>query len=273
MRSENKPYVWRSSSHYPRRAYLEYNRREGGADQYIFLQASSVKETNYDLILRCKAKDDVFTKFDVLENSTVAPIVNKKVVDLLNNVCPTDFQYFPVTIINFPDTEEYINKDYYLLNITKHVDSVDRSISYIETREGDVDIKSINKLYFKPDCMGSVHLARERYFHPLKLVSPFLVKEFKNHKIKSVNFLTDIESYHRPFPEEYLTHTFPEDPEAAKRSFVCLLNNTADYEFFKTRIHNMSPEVLDALIEMTLSRSSFHKEQCEEIREIMRKRW
>jgi hypothetical protein len=272
MKYEDKPYVWFNSNRYPRKAYLEYNWRKEKTDQYIFMQAEPVLDKDYDLVLQCGADEEVFNKFDILENSTVAPIVNQKVLDLLADLCPNDYQSFPVSIINSSESNKYINRDYFLLNIVKEVDSIDRDSSYLRFIEGGAHIMGINKLYFKSGCMGDSHLAREKYYHPLELVSAKLVNEFKKRKIKGVRFFTDIEAYHRPFPEEYLTYIFPENPEAAKRAFVAELNTTESYEFFKTRIHKMPPEILEALIEMTLSRSSFHAEQCAELRVLLKQK-
>jgi hypothetical protein len=272
MESENKPLVWRNSNSYPRKAYLEYDWRQEKTDRFIFMRAEPIIEKDYELKLHCGASEEVFKRFDVLESSIGSPIVNQKVLDILRDICPNDFQSFPVIIINKNKIKEYKNRDYFLLNITKEVDSIDRDLSYLRTGETNDDIMAINKLYFNSSGMGASHLAREKYFHPLKLVSPLLAKEFKKQKIKGVRFLTGIEAYHRPFPEEYLTYMFPENPEAAKRAFVAELNTTESYEFFKTRIHKMPPEILEALIEMTLSRSSFHAEQCTELRELLKQK-
>lgn len=267
---ENKPYVWWDAGNYPDQGLLEYNWRKQKTDDLIFMRAHSVPAENYNLVLQCGIAEEKFKKFDILPNLTVAPIVNKHTVKILSQICPDNFQAFPVTIINKPTITTYENYDYFLLNITQEVDSIDRNKSYLKFWDDGKDIRSIRKLVFKPGSMNGVYLAREKYFHPLLLISPTLVKVFQKEKIKGGRFITDLEAYNESFPEEYIIKTFPEKPESAKRYFVSQLNTKEDYEFFKTRISKIPPDILEALIDMTLSRSSFHKDQCEEIREIMR---
>jgi hypothetical protein len=268
---ENKPYVWWSAGNYPQKGYLKYNWEKRKTDRFIFMRSQIVPVQKYDLILECGLAQEQFTKFDLLPNNIGSPILNQRALNILSAICPHDFQAFPVTIVNSLKINAYENHDYFLINITHEVDSVDRETSYLDLGSDGVDIEDIKKLFFKPNCMGDFHLAREKYFHGLKLISSILVKAFKKEKIKGGSFLTDLESYHQLFPEEYLEIMFPQDPEAAKRYFVGRLNDKKSYEFFKTRLHKIPREILESLIEMTLSRSSFHKEQCEEIREIIDK--
>ncbi len=266
---ENRPYLWREAENYPKKGLLEYNWREQNIDDLIFMQAHFIPEQGYDLILRCGIAEEKVKQFDILPNLTVAPIVNQRTIDILSIICPDDFQAFPVIIINHSKIASYENHDYFLINITHDVDSVDRETSYLDIGKDGIDIERIKKLFFKPGCLGERHLARERYFHPLELISLNLVQAFRKAKIKGGRFLKGHEAYHIPFPEEYLAIVFSEKPESAKRYFVSQMNDKESYAFFKTRIPKIPRDILEALIEMTLSRSSFHKEQCEEIREIM----
>jgi len=268
---ENKPYIWWNAENYPQKGHLKYNWREQETDDLIFMRARPVSKQEYNLVFQCSLEEDKFLKFDILPNLSVAPIANKRVIDILFAICPNDFQAFPVTIVNSPKLSAYENHDYFLINITQEVDSVDRELSYLDLGKDGIDIEYIKKLVFKPVCMDDKHLACEMYFHPLELISPTLVKAFKKEKIKGGRFLTDVESYNESFPEEYLACMFPEDPEVAKRYFVSQLNDKEDYAFFKTRIPRIPNNILETLIDMTLSRSSFHKGQCEEIREIMKR--
>lgn len=268
---KNKPYVWGDAENYPQKGLLEYNWREQKTDDLIFMRGHPVPEQDYNLIFRCDLDEERFQKYDILPNLSVAPIVNQRTSILLSSICPTDFQVFPVTIINGPKTTSYENHDYSLINFTRQIDSVDREHSYLDVRQNKKTIRNIRRLVFKPGCMGDFHLAREMYFHPLGLVSPTIVKAFKKEKIKGARFLTDLESYNESFPEEYLASAFSQKPESAKRYFISQLNDKERYAFFKTRIPKIPREILESLINMTLSRSSFHKEQCEEIREIMKR--
>jgi len=69
-----------------------------------------------------------------------------------------------------------------------------------------------------------------------------------------------------------IVDSFNRTPEEAKRIFILTLNNKEKFNAFKLIIPNIPPNILESLIEMTLSRSSFHKEECEEIKKIMREK-
>lgn len=64
---------------------------------------------------------------------------------------------------------------------------------------------------------------------------------------------------------------FRENPMAAKGYFIDMLNRKTQYEIFKTKIDKIPPHILETLIEMILSRSSFHQEQCDEIKKMIQK--
>lgn len=70
-------------------------------------------------------------------------------------------------------------------------------------------------------------------------------------------------------PDQRLQLYFEQDPEQAKQIFVQILNNTQMYEVLKKRLHLLSHHILETLIEMTLSRSSYHQEQCEELKKLL----
>ena len=177
---ENRPYVWWNSESYPHhKGLLEYDWRRRKTDRFIFMRSQFVSEDNYDLILECGIKEDRFQEFDILPNNIGSPIINQRTIKILSQICPDDFQAFPVTIINKPKIIDYENHEYFLINITQEVDSIDREKSYLKFWEDGKRIRDIRKLFFKPGCMGAIHLAREQYFHPLELISPTLVKAFK----------------------------------------------------------------------------------------------
>ncbi|ARN84930.1 hypothetical protein [Candidatus Nucleicultrix amoebiphila] len=76
----------------------------------------------------------------------------------------------------------------------------------------------------------------------------------------------------KSFSETYLVELFSESPEEAKRYFIRTLNNKENYELLKSLIPKIPSDILKILIEMTVSRSSFHKDQCAEIKDIMEKK-
>lgn len=70
-------------------------------------------------------------------------------------------------------------------------------------------------------------------------------------------------------PDQRLRLYFEQDPELARKAFINILNKAPMYEVLKKRLHLISASIIESLIEMTLSRSSFHEEQCKELRELL----
>jgi hypothetical protein len=112
------------------------------------------------------------------------------VVDKLAAICPEDFQAFNVEIHNLdPNGEQFINKDFYLINILHRIDAIDREKAIIEDW-GD-NYFNVKKKVFRDDGMQGHMLARDELTGSI-LFHPKLAAEFK--KSKGVQFLSDAES-------------------------------------------------------------------------------
>ena len=149
---------YKSNSH-----ILEYKWRERKTDSYIFMQGKNlpfdcgyVERLNtlqdpkdYDLIYHAEISEEKLKGYACMPNNSQAPLVNQKVLDMLLELCPDEFQYFPVTIVGEnPKYPFFENHDYCLINICKTVDIVDQSQSKIKYFEsGNFD--SIEKLFIK----------------------------------------------------------------------------------------------------------------------------
>ncbi len=72
-------------------------------------------------------------------------------------------------------------------------------------------------------------------------------------------------------PDQRLPLYLEQEPELARKAFINILNKREMYEVLKKRIHLIPASVIESLIEMTLSRSSFHQEQCEELKKLLKK--
>ena len=104
---------------------------------------------DYDLIYHAEISEEKLKGYACMPNNSQAPLVNQKVLDMLLELCPDEFQYFPVTIVGEnPKYPFFENHDYCLINICKTVDIVDQSQSKIKYFEsGNFD--SIEKLFIK----------------------------------------------------------------------------------------------------------------------------
>lgn len=261
-------YLWSSISKYPVKGVLHMV--TPGSDARIFYIGEKVTTQISKLSFKCAIKHSLLRQFDVLENFIGAPIVNKKVLEILSRVCPQDFEAFPIVVCNQDKTQEFEDRNYYIINILRVLDHINDDESYVmHHRIEDQEITDIRKLKLHNHCMRTVHLSRDKQFLPLIVVSSMLVSEFRKHKIKGVRFMRPEEVYDRPFPEEYLIGMYPIDAEAAKRYFLGQLNSKEEYAYFKTRVPRIPQELLHQLIDMILSRSDFHREQCEELLRLM----
>ncbi len=287
MSNKNIVYIWRIPADFPINHILEYRWKERRTDSSIFMDGkrlpveatrsiqteNNMEHPDYDLVFNSNLTEEKLLKYDCIPNSLGGrpPIVNSKVLEFLKLECPDDFQDFTIEINGFDKSGKcYSNKGYHLLNIVNCVDSIDKENSICQCYpNGEVDI--LKKLVLKKNALGKHHMARLDMYTPLLLVSDNIVSIFKAEKIKGVSFLTDSEAFPYTPTEEVIIGLFKANPEAAKRYFVSQLNTKEDYEFLKTRVHKVPQEILEALIEMTLSRSSFHAAQCTELLGLLEK--
>ena len=203
----NKPYILRDSySTY--KHMVDYKTEERKTDPIIFMQGHALPfdtgnpnlactkddPKGYDLVFHAEVEEAVFTKYDCLPNNKYAPLVNARVLEILQELCPHDIQAFPATIVSeVPEKFAFENHDYWVVNITKTVDGIDKELSDFDKFESG-RIKDIHKLILRDvQCMGSSHIVRQHDYHVEILVSPTLVKAFKKAKIKGVKFLKDTE--------------------------------------------------------------------------------
>ncbi len=280
--------IWEMPQYFPNKNIVEFSKSDHNVSSLIFMQGralpfQSIYEHYADTLrdpgsynLRLISENNIkkTSAYDCLPNNMhgMPPVVNKRTLDILTDFCPNDIQYFPILIECQGGKESDARfLDYFLINIITKVSAIDADTSYVRYNEGGRSVSNIKKLFLQQDAMVSCHLAREEAFLPLKLVSRELANILVQEKITGVGFYRPLEIYNDPFPDEYLVETYPNNPEAAKRSFVTQLNTTEYYEFFKTRVHLLPREIIEGLIEMTLSRSSFHAEQCAELLSIYNK--
>lgn len=190
-----KPLIWDIPEDFKELHIMDYNWRpmEERTDSLIFMRGKrlpcedvgqikcSLDPKEYDLIFVSEVRPEEFTKFNCLPNNAASmpPLVNKKVLDILNKHCHEDIQAFPATII--PDKNSkysFENHDYWLINITKLVDAIDLEKSALSFfAEMPNRVSRIKKLSFLDNV--SSEIARVSNDHTLKIVSPSLAQAFK----------------------------------------------------------------------------------------------
>lgn len=203
-----KALIWQTSEKFKNKHILDYKWRERVTDIYIFMGGKilpspdvgrlrySQDPKDYDLIFESACQPKEFLKFDCLPNNGTAPLVNKKVLDIFNKLCPNDIQAFQATII--PDKKSkhrFQNHDYWLINITKQMDVIDlenSELSFFE--EAPSSISSIKRLLFLNNVnTDTCFIARAPNRCSLEIVSPSLAQAFKDAKVTGVRFIEDKE--------------------------------------------------------------------------------
>ena len=201
-----KPLIWDIPDDFKERHYMDYNWRpmEKRTSSSIFMQGKhlpcadvggikcSQDPKEYDLIFASSVLPKEFTKFDCLPNNSTAPLVNQKVLDILNKLCSNDIQAFPATII--PDKgsrNNFENHDYWVINITKKSEAIDRDNTeflYLSKSLGG-DPYGTKKLVLSE--YTEHFLSRDETLKTLKIVSPSLVQAFKKAGVTGVQFIED----------------------------------------------------------------------------------
>lgn len=201
---KEKIFHWTVPDYTPQKYWGKYDTSVRKTNRLIFMLGielpcadmgkikTSQDPSTYDLIYNVEGSEARLKKYDVLPNNGTAPLVNKRTLSLLQELCPNDFQAFPAIIRGEgKDFESYDNHDYSIINIIVQKECIDKEkskLTYFES--GSID--SIKKLVPNDaSCMEGHHLVRDKYCHSMKFCSPTLVALFKEHKIKGVDFIDE----------------------------------------------------------------------------------
>ena len=191
--SESKPLKQYPNDGYPDEFDLSYNKFKlpKKFDLYDAYDGKFLDHQDPEIIFGIQGKPEEFCKYDFLDSPDGPSfVVHKRVVDKLTEICPEDFQPFNVEIHNLdPEGEQFVNKDFYLINILHRIDAIDREKAIIEDW-GD-NYFYVKKKVFKEDGMQGHMLARDELTVSI-LFHPKLAAEFK--KSKGVQFLSDVEA-------------------------------------------------------------------------------
>lgn len=250
-------------------------------DRLLFRRATPVEDKDYKIVFGCQRPPEEFTVYNHLTGleGVSGLVFHERLVHVLQEICPQDFQAFPVTIKNFgKKVEPFENKDYFILNLLHPIDALDKEKSRVRFWDPEKPdwsrIRSIERGILKENCMEDHHLGRLTGFLGHELISPFLANHLRKLKMtKGLQFLADKESYPRLLPEEYLQVSLDrEEYEAARRAFVTTLNNSEEFAQFKKYLHLLPRSSVEKLIDLTLERSSFNTKECDELRALLDQR-
>ena len=190
-------YLWEWPTSFPDKwvgAYY-FESLEDETFGYSFSSGRDLDPKTIKLVPRVnfEAKKEKLCGYDCLPSNGGAPLVNKKIIEILREIAPSDVQFFPARIMCLDGELE----GYFFLNVTHLMRGInhDESIySLLDLPGGLRMISIVKQLVFKSGCMGEHHLIREDEVSHL-VVSQKIYDAFQAAKIKGVRLVTPDEYY------------------------------------------------------------------------------
>jgi hypothetical protein len=191
-------YLWRWPTSFPDKwvgAY-HFESLEDETFGYSFLSGKELDPKTIKLVPRVnfEAKKEHLLGYDCLPNNSGGPLVNKKMIELLREIAPSDVQFFPAQIMCLDGELE----GYFFLNVTHLMQGIDHDqsiYSMLDLPDGAKIIYTVRKLALKPGCMKGHDLGRDQDLKTDLLVSQKIYDAFQAAKIKGVRLVTPDEYY------------------------------------------------------------------------------
>lgn len=230
-----------------------------------------IEEKKYEIIFGIKAQPDEFTKYDFLKGNDLIPlIVHQRVVDILKEDCPNEFQAFPIVIKNFDKKDPpFENHDYYAINLLNKIDCIDRDKSDLFYRDEEAlehDWFEIKRLVFKEEGMTPIHIAY-LYGTQQEIIHPSLAAKLK--KCKGVEFRPANSIYPKMrTPGEFIKFMYEagdeKSLESVRRSMITLFSPIELKRFHETYKPDQEEAVRKG-IELLKERSKMYDAECAEL--------
>ncbi|MFN9001706.1 MAG: imm11 family protein [Holosporales bacterium] len=207
-----KPMEMTAPNFYANKYFMDYKWRERKTKSLIFTEGvflpcpdrrngalkTSTDPKDYDLIFHSNSKPEEFLKYGMLHsNASSCFLLRQDLVEVLSAFCPDDFQAFPVMIVpeNPKKVGEFENHDYFLINITHHLDVFDHEKCEFEYLSFNPASPYSVKRYVvrNVSCLQGHHMVREKTLLSHVFVSSELVALFTKLKVKGCHFRKDAE--------------------------------------------------------------------------------
>lgn len=145
-------------------------------------------------------------ELDTFDLSLTLPFGNQKVIDILTDICPNDFEVFPIEL----ETKTGISNKYFLINITNQIKgALDRSVCRYDVtfgkKDGDKDsLTSFKTMVLNPNCMGSAKLGRLYEDGNCMMVHQDVMAAFHKNKIEGMSYLSLEDRINSRYRSNYL---------------------------------------------------------------------
>ncbi|MBP9878297.1 MAG: hypothetical protein KBF71_08215 [Alphaproteobacteria bacterium] len=230
-----------------------------------------IEEKKYDIIFGIKAQPNEFTKYDFLAGNDLIPlIVHQRVVNVLKENCPDEFQAFSVIIRNSDkNIQKFENHDYYAINLLNKIDCIDRDKSDLFYRDEEAlehDWFEIKRLVFKKEGIDPFQLAY-LYGTQREIIHPSLATKLK--KCKGVEFRPANSIYPKMrTPGEFIKFMYEagdeKSLESVRRSMITLFSPIELKRLRETYKPDQEEAMLKG-IELLKARSKMYDAECEEL--------
>jgi len=163
-------------------------------DPEIIQRTKKWIETRHPLAIITSLSKEKLEKYDTLLFESGVPFVSQKILDIMSDICPDEFEAFPTIV----ETVTGNSTQYYILNLTSvlqnTIDFDNSLIEYqtyehmkIEERSED-SIMSFRRLILNENCMKTNYIGRMYEDKMEVLVSEPLVKAFRKAKVKGFKY-------------------------------------------------------------------------------------
>lgn len=271
-----KPYKWGILEKYPLKYSVVLERKKSFLERYLRYclywpddLVQKVKEDELQYIkepfifyFEAGFKKEKIEQYDFLDNSSVAPLVNLRTKELLEEYCPKDVQFFEADI----QFEDALSRgEYFVLNILHKVDAIDMNESdYYHNSWGSI---SFDKIYFKENSMEDHWIARDKQELGHVLVSQEFKELFRKHKIKGPVFWTDQRAFYLYTPShQTIPPAFERNFQFALFQFHADLEHDQFFQILSRKLHKIPMYMLDILIEKVSDLSDEGKQRLEKIK-------
>jgi hypothetical protein len=165
-------------------------------DRYTLYYGTSVKDEEFTPIpiVRFAIPTPAVLQFDCLASNAPYPLINDKTKAILEKVAPDEVQFFPTKLI----CKDGELNGYYFINATKTFEGIDREKSTYSLIDGTENaILGFRSVIYKPNSMGSLHIARSKDYLGHFCVNKEVKHAFEEAKIRGAWFITPEDYYRR----------------------------------------------------------------------------
>lgn len=183
---EEKVFDLDDAENVPQKSFAVYEENKTDIIDYNIKYIRKSDFSEYPIFyFSVKNPTEKILKWDFLPNNSGSPLVNRKGLNFINELCPSEFEYFD-TIIEAPDG---IITDYKIINILVSVKIADEKKTIYKDL-GDF-ICGYRKLVAKDNPLEGHNMVRDILDESPSAgiyVSPYFKSEYKKRKLKGASF-------------------------------------------------------------------------------------